>query len=58
MKLTKQWTYEKNKRQITHRESEEERKNFVQKDLRTSEIPRVETIGVGRKSGNIDKMKV
>ena len=57
MKLIKQRTYEKYRRQITHRESENEGENLVQKKLGAFEIAGIEIISIRRSTENVNRIE-
>ena len=46
------------KRQVTHRESENEGENLVQKKLRTFEIPRIEIISIRGSTECVNEIKM
>ena len=57
MKLIKQRTEERYRRQITHRESENEGENLVQKKLRAFEISGIEIISIRRSTENVNRIE-
>ena len=57
MKLIKQRTEERYRRQITHRESENEGENLVQKKLRAFEIAGIEIISIRRSTENVNRIE-